>query len=103
MEEALPAQDFLLAALGHMEDRARTYDNPQGERSMGKTVKMMNVLYDLHLTEEQGWAFMCILKMVRSSQGNFRSDNYEDLAAYSGLMGESASDGTSRTKVKDFA
>jgi hypothetical protein len=36
---------------------------------------------------------MCILKLVRTSQGAFRADNYEDLAAYAGLMGESASKG----------
>lgn len=82
------AKDFLEAGLGHMEDRAKTYDKPTGERSMEKTVEMFNTLYGFDLTEEMGWAFMCILKMVRSSQGEFRSDNYEDLAAYAGLMGE---------------
>lgn len=84
------AHDILQSALGHMQDRAKTYDNDQGERSVGKTVAMFNTLYGKDLTEEQGWAFMCLLKMVRSSQGEFKLDNYEDLAAYSGLMGESA-------------
>ena len=41
-------------------------------------------------TGERGWLFMAILKMVRSQQGNYRADNYEDLAAYSSLMGEAA-------------
>ena len=80
----------LKQALGHMEDRASTYDSPQGERSMGKTVAMFNSLYGLDLSEEQGWAFMCILKLVRTSQGDFREDNYEDLAAYAGLQREAA-------------
>jgi hypothetical protein len=88
-----PAHVFLEKALGHMKDRAATYDSEQGERSMGKTVAMFNALYGLELTEEQGWAFMCLLKLVRTSQGDFRADNYEDLAAYAGLMGESASQG----------
>lgn len=83
----------LSAALGHMEDRAATYDSEQGERSMGKTVAMFNSLYEQELTEEQGWAFMCLLKLVRTSQGDFRADNYEDLAAYAGLMRESADGG----------
>jgi len=87
------AASILEAGLGHMQDRAVTYDNPQGERSMGKTVDMFNVLYGLELTEEQGWAFMAILKLVRTSQGDFKLDNFEDLAAYAGLMGEAAAKG----------
>lgn len=86
-----PAHEFLEKALGHMQDRATTYDSAKGERSMGKTVAMFNAMYEQELTEEQGWAFMCLLKLVRTSQGDFRADNYEDLAAYAGLMGESAS------------
>jgi len=86
------AASILEAGLGHMQDRAVTYDNPQGERSMGKTVDMFNVLYGLELTEEQGWAFMAILKLVRTSQGEFKLDNFEDMAAYAGLMGEAASE-----------
>lgn len=84
------AAETLRAALGHMEDRAATYDSEAGERSMAKTVKMFNTMYGLELTEEQGWAFMCLLKLVRTSQGDFRADNYEDLAAYAGLMCEGA-------------
>ena len=89
-EEMIHASNYLEAALGHMRDREETYDSPGGERSMSKTVTMFNTLYRQNITEEMGWAFMCILKLVRSSQGAFRSDNYEDLAAYAGLMGESA-------------
>lgn len=87
------AAETLRAALSHMDDRAATYDNEQGERSMGKCVAMFNSLYGQELTEEQGWAFMCLLKIVRTSQGDFRADNYEDLAAYAGLMRESAGKG----------
>lgn len=84
------APQVLQAALGHMQDRATTYDSAAGERSMGKTVAMFNTLYGKDLTEEQGWAMVCLLKMFRSSQGDFRLDNYEDLAAYAGLMAEGA-------------
>lgn len=84
------ASDFLQCGINHMRDREKTYDAKGGERGMGKTVAMFNSLYGLELTEQQGWAFMCLLKIVRTSQGAFRSDNYEDLAAYAGLMGESA-------------
>lgn len=84
------ATSMLTAALGHMEDRAKTYDAPGGERSMGKTVSAFNIITGLELTEEQGWLFMEILKQVRSQQGNYRSDNYEDMVAYAALRGECA-------------
>ena len=87
----IPAADFLKKGLGHMEDRAVTYDKEGGERSMGKTVAAFNVITGSNLTEEEGWLFMEILKQVRSMQGSFKADNYEDLAAYAALRGECAS------------
>ncbi len=84
------AAGILKAALSHMEDRAATYDAPTGERSMGKTVEAFNTVTGQKLTEEQGWLFMVLLKAVRSQQGGYRSDNYEDLCAYGSLMGEAA-------------
>lgn len=44
--KALPfsALDLLDAAAGHMRDRAATYDKPEGERSMGKTVQAFNAI-----------------------------------------------------------
>lgn len=38
------APDLLDAAAGHMRDRAATYDKPEGERSMGKTVQAFNTI-----------------------------------------------------------
>lgn len=84
------AADILRAGMGHMEDRARTYDNPEGERSMAATVAAFEEVTGIDMTEEQGWLFMVLLKAVRSQQGNFKLDNYEDLAAYAGLCGEAA-------------
>lgn len=82
--------NILEAAAAHMKDREATYDSPGGERSMEKTVSMFNTLLgkDRVLTTEQGWMFMAILKIVRSQQGDFRADNYEDLAAYAALAAE---------------
>jgi hypothetical protein len=83
--------DVLRAAAQHMEDRAATYDAPSGERSMRKAVDMFNILKgDDYLTTELGWLFMAILKMVRSQQGDFKADNYEDMAAYCALAAEEA-------------
>lgn len=88
--ETVTAASMLTAALGHMEDRAKTYDAPGGERSMGKTVAAFNVITGHTLTEEAGWLFMEILKQVRSQQGDYRADSYEDLVAYAALRGECA-------------
>ena len=88
----MKAKEILENATDHMGDRAVTYDNKAGERSMYKTITVFNALYGTSLTEEQGWAFMAVLKLVRTTQGAYRADNYEDMTAYSALMGEAASE-----------
>lgn len=88
----MSAIELLEKASGHLKDRADTYDKPGGERSIGATVAAFNAVTGdgLMNSEERGWLFMSILKMVRSQQGSYKADNYEDLAAYSALMGEAA-------------
>ena len=86
----LTASGILNTAANHLQERASTYDQPQGERSIGKTVAMFNTLTGVGLTDEQGWLFMVCLKMVRAQQGRYRADSYEDGAAYFALAGESA-------------
>lgn len=84
------AHSICQAAMGHMDDRATTYDQKGGERSMGKTVTAFNALTGHQLTEEQGWLLMELLKCARSQQGKYRADNYEDATAYAALRGEAA-------------
>ena len=84
------ANQILTNAAGHLQDRATTYDKPQGERSMGKTVALFNTLTGHQLSEVDGWQFMQLLKLVRSRQGAFKADNFEDAAAYAALAGEAA-------------
>lgn len=86
------APDVLSAGAKHMRDRAEMYDTPDGERSIGATVAAFNAITGdgLMNTDERGWLFMLLLKCVRCQQGNFKLDNYEDAAAYAGLMAESA-------------
>jgi hypothetical protein len=84
------AADIINSALGHMQDRAATYDKPEGERSMGATVDAFTAVTGVSMTEEQGWLFMALLKAVRSQQGAYRADSYEDGAAYFALAGEAA-------------
>jgi len=91
-KQGVTAADILRTGLKHMEDRATTYDKPEGERSMAATVAAFNAVTDGKVdTEEKGWLFMVLLKIVRSQQGEFKLDNYEDGGAYFGLMGEAAS------------
>ena len=88
LTDLVKADQILSKAAGHLADRAVTYDKPEGERSMGRTVELFNLFYDMNLTEDQGWRFMVFLKMVRSTQGNFKLDNFEDSTAYEALAGE---------------
>lgn len=88
----MKAGDILDKAAGHLKDRAHTYDKPEGERSMAAAVRaFLSVTGDgLMNTPERGWLFMVLLKAVRSQQGGFKADNYEDGAAYFALAGEAA-------------
>ncbi len=82
------AVDILNAGAKHIADRAAQRDTPEGERSMAKTVKAFNIIYNRDLTEEEGWQFMVLLKMSRGSQGDYNPDDAEDQTAYSALAGE---------------
>ena len=57
---------------------------------MGATVDAFQAVTGVSMTEEQGWLFMALLKAVRSQQGAYRADSYEDGAAYFALAGEAA-------------
>lgn len=84
-----PAVCLLDHAAKHMQDRAKTYDQPGGERSMGKTVAAFNTITGRDLAESEGWLLMAILKMVRSQQRKEpHQDSAEDLISYSALFGE---------------
>lgn len=87
------AHGILEQAVMEMQDRAKTYDKPQGERSMRATVAAFAHVTGVSMTEQQGWQFMEVLKMVRSNQGAYRADSFVDGAAYAALAGEAASRG----------
>lgn len=84
------ANEILTQAAAEMSDRSATYDKPEGERSMGATVRAFEAVSGVSMTEEQGWLFMALLKAVRSQQGALRMDSYVDGAAYFALAGEAA-------------
>lgn len=88
----MKAQDVLAQAAKHMNDRAATYDKPEGERSMEATVKAFNALSGQDLSESEGWLLLACLKASRLFQRpGFHQDSAEDLVAYCALLAESKS------------
>lgn len=86
------APELLQRAAQHMTDRAATYDQPEGERSMGKTVAAFNAVTGRNLTEAEGWLLLDILKQVRLFQRpGYHADSAEDHIAYAALMAEAKS------------
>jgi tRNA C32,U32 (ribose-2'-O)-methylase TrmJ len=73
-----------------MRDRAATYDQPTGERSMGRTVQAFNAILGRQaLTESEGWLLLQILKDVRDRQRSApHRDSLEDGIAYAALKAE---------------
>lgn len=85
------APDILQRAAKHMQDRAAARDQAGGERSMRRTVDAFNALTGHNVSERDGWLFMAVLKMARATTTPTGApDDYEDLAAYAALAGESA-------------
>lgn len=92
--EGTPAPTFLEKALDHIKDRAATYDQPEGERSMGATVEAFNAITGHDLQESEGWLLLQILKDVRLfTRAKFHQDSAEDAVAYAALKAEAKSKG----------
>lgn len=72
-----------------MQDRAATYDKPEGERSMQRTVDAFNIITGRDLTASEGWLLLQILKDVRDRQRSLpHTDSLEDCIAYAALKAE---------------
>lgn len=87
------APDFCEKAAALMRERGKQYDKPEGERSMGRTVRAFNTVTgrdgDRALTEAEGWLLQQILKDVRQWQTpTYHADSAEDCVAYAALKGE---------------
>lgn len=88
------APELLGRAAKHMHDRASTYDRPDGERSMGRTVQAFNAITGRNLSESEGWLLMTLLKSVRGfTREAYHADSFEDLIAYAALCAEAKSKG----------
>ena len=84
-----PAIRLLQVAADHMRARAATYDKPDGERSMGKTVAAFNAVTGRDLSEAEGWLLLQLLKDVRLFQRpGYHADSAEDCIAYAALKAE---------------
>ena len=60
------------------------------ERSMAQTVAAFNVITGNIMSEQEGWLFMLLLKLVRQHQTEgWHQDSSEDAIAYAALMAES--------------
>ena len=85
----MKAPEILTRSAEIMAERAKQYDSPQGERSMGKAVAAFNAITGQELTEANGWLLMALLKMVRDNTTTEpHEDSIHDLVAYGALYGE---------------
>jgi hypothetical protein len=84
------APQFLDKANSIMTERATQYDQPGGERSMGRALNALNAITGRNLTEPEGWLLLQVLKNVRQWQNpdKFHRDSAEDGVAYSALKAE---------------
>lgn len=91
MNARVLAPQILANAASHLERCAAERDSADGERSMARAVEAFNALTSHQLSERDGWMFMVTLKAARAcSTPEGKPDDYEDLAAYGALAGESA-------------
>lgn len=83
------AGGILRRAAGIMEERGRQYDQPGGERSMGRAVGAFNIITGRNLLESDGWLLLQVLKDVRDRQRDEpHLDSLDDCVAYSALKAE---------------
>lgn len=90
IEKEVTAPGLLKRAAEVMEARAKEYDKPEGERSIGAVVVALNAILGREaLSEAEGWLFMTLLKNVRLfSAKNYHADSGLDGVAYQALTAE---------------
>lgn len=87
-KERQSAHGFLDEASNTMKQRAALRDAEGGERTAAQIAKVFNAITGHSLSEADAWMFLVVLKIVRSRNGKYNRDDYVDLAAYAGLLGE---------------
>ena len=89
----MKAEDFLRQGADVLAERGKDYDQPQGERSMGKCVRAFNAITGRDLSEAEGWLLLQVLKDVRQWQNpdRYHADSAIDGVSYSALKAEALS------------
>lgn len=83
------APEMLQKAAELLIERGKQYDQPNGERSMGRCVIAFNAITGKNLTEAEGWLLVQVLKDVRQWQKpGYHQDSAEDCIAYASLKAE---------------
>lgn len=82
------AHGFLEEASETMKRRAALRDSEEGERTAAQIANVFNAITGHDLSEADAWMFLVVLKIVRSRNGKYNRDDFVDLAAYAGLLGE---------------
>lgn len=98
LQKVVSAHEFLEEAVITMRSRAASRDKITGERTAAQIAQVFNALSGHTLTEADVWQILLVLKLVRARNGNFNRDDYVDMAAYSGLLGQSESENPERNK-----
>jgi hypothetical protein len=86
----MSADKLLTDAAQIMQERAKQYDSPTGERSMGKAVAAFNCVTGNKMKEAEGWLLLQLLKDVRqwSTPNAAHVDSLQDCIAYAALKAE---------------
>jgi Domain of unknown function (DUF6378) len=86
------APAILRHAADIIDQRGKERDQPDGERTMRQAVAVFRALTNITMTEKEGWLFMVVLKLARSTRG-YNPDDYIDGAAYLALALECINQG----------
>ena len=86
----MKADQILRAGLDTLVQRGVKRDQPDGERSMPRIVRVFEAITGIRLTEREGLLFMVSMKLVREGRGAPDADDYIDLVNYVALAGEAA-------------
>ncbi len=90
MGTLLSAQNFLEQAKATMDERGKTYDSEEGERSAAKVANAFNAIKGQHIVSAADiWEIQILLKLVRQEiSPTYHEDSALDAVAYTALMAE---------------
>jgi hypothetical protein len=89
-KKSMTAPELLAQAATILQQRGDERDKSDGERTMAQITRVFNALLNRDLSEEEGWIFMIILKLVRAQAGKVQPDDFLDTIGYAALLAECA-------------